>query len=98
VGLARGTLSCTGCHGQTAVDTTNPNEVKRLIQFLRLVFGAAGLDWRQDVEEDRSLLGRRTGRLAGNSVKLRSAAGWVAQVGLDEIARRLLAPATHEAG
>jgi hypothetical protein len=63
-----------------------------------LVFGVAGLDSRQHAEEDRSRLSRRTRRLVGNPVNLRSATGWVAQVGLDEIARRLLAAATRKAG
>jgi GDPmannose 4,6-dehydratase len=60
-------------------------------EFVETAFGLLGLDWKQYVSEDRSILVRKRGRLVGNPAKLARATGWKPSVDLKEMIRRLLA-------
>jgi GDPmannose 4,6-dehydratase len=60
-------------------------------EFVEVTFGLLGLDWKQFVSEDRSILGRKRGNLVGNPAKLACVTGWKPSIDLKEMIRRLLA-------
>lgn len=59
-------------------------------EFVEIVFGRLGLDWRTHVEEDASVLWRKRRTLIGNASKLRTATGWKPSVTFAEMVERLL--------
>lgn len=58
-------------------------------EFAEAVFERAGLDWRDHVDEDRSLGVRSSPRLVGDATKLRATTGWRPTVTFDEMIGRL---------
>lgn len=59
-------------------------------EFARLAFAAAGLDWREHVEEDPAIITRRNLALVGNPAKLKAATGWAPSVTFDQMIGKLL--------
>jgi len=51
-------------------------EAHSVREFVEIAFGCVGLDWRDHVSEDSSLLGRRDARRVGDSSRLKQATGW----------------------
>lgn len=66
-------------------------------EFAEIAFGAVGLDWREHVETDRSLLNKTSQTLCGDAGKLRVATGWSPTVGFAEMVRTLVREAEGEA-
>ena len=60
-------------------------------EFVEITFDFLGLDWRQYVSENRSIIGRKRGNLVGNSAKLRNTTGWQPSVDLKQMIHILLA-------
>jgi GDPmannose 4,6-dehydratase len=63
--------------------------------FVEAAFSQLGLDWREHVREDPSLLGRRRPPMRGNPAKLRALTGWKPTVSFEEMVH-LLITAQHD--
>jgi GDPmannose 4,6-dehydratase len=68
-------------------------ETHTVREFARIAFAAVGLDWRQHVDVDSSLIGKPTQPLCGNAGKLRAATGWSQTASFEEMIHRLVADA-----
>lgn len=66
-------------------------ERRTVRDYLAAAFGSVGLDWQAHVREDAAILTRPSPVRVGNPARLRAATGWAPTVGLEEIARRLVA-------
>jgi len=62
-------------------------------EFAAIAFGEVGLDWRQHVTTDSSLLNKPALPLCGNAAKLRKMTGWAPTLSFHEIVRSLVAQA-----
>ena len=71
-------------------------ETHSVQEFVELAFGAAGLDWRDHVEENPAVIVRHTGRLVGNAAKLRARTGWKPSVTFPEMVRLLVEARINE--
>ena len=56
----------------------------------RVAFAAVGLDSRDHVQEDPSLLRKRPGRLVGDASKLRRETGWAPSLSFEEMVKTLV--------
>lgn len=61
-----------------------------VLEFVELVFGRLGLDWRAHVEEQPSVLQRRRPAMIGDASKLRAATDWQPSVTFAEMVARLV--------
>ncbi|MDP9796842.1 GDPmannose 4,6-dehydratase [Catenuloplanes nepalensis] len=59
-------------------------------EFAAIAFEAAGLDWRDHVEEDAAVLTRPDVPLVGDASRLRAATGWRPSLGFADMVRTLL--------
>jgi GDPmannose 4,6-dehydratase len=59
-------------------------------EFVEEVFGRLGLDWRQTVREDPSVIRKRSRALVGNADKLRNLTGWRPTVTFSQMVGLLL--------
>jgi len=76
-----------GRAGDFVVATGVPHTVR---DFAAAAFSAVGLDWREYVEEDSSLLRQGLPVLVGDASKLRAATGWRPSVTFDEMVEILI--------
>lgn len=58
-------------------------------ELAAVVFGYLGLDWKQYVRENKSVLTRRRKPMVGNPEKLKQATGWQPKIGFDEMIRKM---------
>jgi GDPmannose 4,6-dehydratase len=58
--------------------------------FVERAFAEVGLDWRQHVKEEKSILQAARGRLIGDASKLKRATGWQPSVNFEEMVSRLM--------
>ncbi|MGZ5537440.1 MAG: GDP-mannose 4,6-dehydratase [Chthoniobacterales bacterium] len=58
--------------------------------FVECAFAEVGLDWRQFVREEKSMLKAPRGRLIGDASKLKRETGWIPSVSFREMVSRLL--------
>jgi GDPmannose 4,6-dehydratase len=65
-------------------------ELHTVREFAQIAFGAVGLDWRQNVKTDSTLLNKTSHPLRGDSGKLRAATGWTPAVTFREMVIRLV--------
>jgi len=64
-------------------------EAHSVREFVQLAFEQVGLDYREWVTEDASIIRRRHGSLIGDSSKLRRATGWLPSVTFSDMVARL---------
>lgn len=67
-------------------------ETHTVQEFVERVLARLGLDWRQHVVEDPSLLGRRKAPMAGDASRLRTRTGWTPSVDFEGLVDRLFQP------
>ena len=67
-------------------------------EFAQLAFAGLGLDWREHVEENPSIITKRKLGLVGDPAKLKAATGWLPTVTFEELVRKLLDAASAAAG
>jgi GDPmannose 4,6-dehydratase len=72
-------------------------EARSVQEFVEVTFGLLGLDWRNYVIEDRTLLTRRTTTRVGNAAKLRGRTGWTPRVTFAQMIAILLEAAQQNA-
>jgi GDPmannose 4,6-dehydratase len=70
-------------------------ETHSVREFVEIVFGRLGLDWRSHVTEDPTLLGRRKTPMTGDASRLRQRTGWKPSVTFAEMIATLLPPESH---
>lgn len=58
--------------------------------FVDVAFGHLGLDWRDHIEEDPSLVAPTKGILVGDATKLRERTGWRPSLTFEELVKRLV--------
>lgn len=71
-------------------------ELHSVSEFLAAAFGALGLEWRDHVQLDPSLVPRQGLPRWGDSTKLRAATGWAPSVTFEEMVRRLVEAGVQE--
>jgi GDPmannose 4,6-dehydratase len=65
-------------------------EAHSVREFVEIAFEAAGLDWKNHVTEDASMIGKSRLGLVGDSSKLRRMTGWSPTVNFKEMVRLLV--------
>lgn len=65
-------------------------DVHSVRELASIAFGHLGLDWRDHVVEDRSLIATRRGAQSGNPEKLRRFTGWTPSVTFEEMVTRMV--------
>ena len=81
-------LARQGCRQDVILATGTLHTVE---DFVRVAFGAAGLDWRAHVEVDPSLVPKQEpARCCGNPARAKAVLGWQATVPFEEMVRRLV--------
>jgi GDPmannose 4,6-dehydratase len=73
--------------GEFVVSTGTAHSVQ---DFVRIAFEAVGLDWRQHVREDPSLMTRDTPLRIGDPGKLKATTGWSPKTGFESMIRGLV--------
>jgi GDPmannose 4,6-dehydratase len=69
------------------IATGEPHTVR---EFVEIAFARLGLDWREHVEEEASLVTTTSATLIGDSTKLRARTGWSPTVGFEQMVDILL--------
>lgn len=64
--------------------------LRGVTDWLDAAYGAVGLDWREWVREDPSLIARRRPPMAGDASKLRRLTGWAPQTSFTDMAERMV--------
>jgi GDPmannose 4,6-dehydratase len=73
--------------GDYVVATGELHSVRELVE---LAFAHVGLDWREHVRVDESLVRREARTLVGDATKARTVLGWTPTVGFEELVRLLV--------
>jgi GDPmannose 4,6-dehydratase len=71
-------------------------EAHSVREFVEIAFSCLGLDWREHVVEDRSVLTRQSTQLVGDSSRLRERTGWQPTVSFSEMVSILVTFARNQ--